>query len=187
MRPSSISILFLSFLFGNMASPLFAQDQGMYRTVDGQVQVNGKGGDVGISATSNELFVRLDHETGELFIRLDQSSLQTGDDSLDRLIDSLAGPPIIFEGSLKRGGFDPRHCYSPTPLKIQGSLKYKGMEKDLTATGSFESRFSNDRIPCMLEIAMEIELEEADEPGFLPGFEENVRIHILQAILNPNK
>lgn len=171
-----------------LASPVRVVAQEMYRTVDGRIQVQGEGkGGEGLKATSDKLFVRVDHETGDIFMKLDQRTLKSGIDSIDRRLDTLSDEPIRFEGQLKRGGFDPNKCYTSTPLRIQGRLIYGDMERGIHGTGSFKSRFSNDRIPCMLEIGFEMELEEADEKGFLPGFQENVRIHILQAILNPDR
>jgi hypothetical protein len=176
------------FLFLLLVLPVRILAQEMYRTVDGRIQVQGEGkGGEGVKATSDKLFVRVDHETGDIFMKLDQRTLRSGIDSIDRGLDTLSDEPIRFEGQLKRGGFDPNRCYSSTPLRIRGTLIYRDMERDIRGTGSFKSRFSNDRIPCMLEIGFEMELEEADQKGFLPGFQENVRIHILQAILNPDR
>jgi hypothetical protein len=178
------AVLFLLLLV--LPARVLAQE--MYRTIEGRIQVQGKGkGGEGLTAISDKLFVRVDHGTGDIFMKLDQRTLKSGIDSIDRRLDSLPDEPIRFEGQLKRGGFDPNRCYSSTPLRIRGTLIYRDMEKDIRGTGSFKSRFSNDRIPCMLEIGFEMELEEAEEKGFLPGFEENVRIHILQAILNPGR
>lgn len=176
-------ILFL--LFIALPDRTFAQQ--FYRTVDGRIQVQGKGKKEGLKATSNKLFVRVDHETGDVFMKLDQRTLRSGIDSIDRRYDSLPDEPIRFEGSMSRGGFDPNKCYSPSPIRIEGTLFYKDYEEDVQAQGKLKGRFSNDRIPCLLEIEMQMELNKADEKGFLPGFHEEVRIHILQAILNPNK
>ncbi len=174
-----IAVLILIFL-----SPAL-HSQEMYRTVNGSIEIRGESDNGGLKATSNELLVRVDHETGEIFMRLDQSTLSSGVDSIDRKLDSLAEGPITFEGSFVRGGFDPNHCYSPTPLEISGSFYYGTEQWDVKAKGDFKSRFSNDRIPCLLEIGMTMDLKDADVRGFLPGFKKNVRIFILQALLNP--
>lgn len=161
------------------------QAQERYRTVEGKVQVHGRGKNGGLIARSNQLFVRVDHETGDLFMKLDQRTLHTGVDSIDRRLDTLPDEPIIFQGRLKRGGFNPNQCYSATPLRIQGTMSYRDKEWDLTGKGEFKSRFSNARIPCLIEIGFEIDLGDLQQSGFLPGFKEDVHIRILQALLNP--
>ncbi len=177
-------ILAFAFLF---LLNLGVEGQELYRTVKGKIEIRGQGAKEGLTARSNELFVRVEHETGSLFMRLDQSTLRTGVDSIDRKLDSLPKGPITFEGELARGSFDPRHCYSSSPLKIEGTLSYMDYEKDVRGKGAFKSRISNDRIPCLLEIGMQIDVGNADKAGFLPGFKEDVNIHILQALLNPEK
>lgn len=168
-----------------LAPSLCLNAQELYRTVDGKVQIHGRTDSGSITARSDQLFVRVDHETGDLFMKLDQGTLHTGVGPIDRRLDSLPEGPIVFKGRLKRGGFDPNRCYSATPLRIVGTMSYSGNEWDLSGKGEFKSRFSNDRIPCLLQIAFEIDVGDADIEGFLPGFKKDVQFHILQALLNP--
>ena len=180
--PKSWSLLLIMLMFG---IPNGLQAQESYRSVKGKVQVHGKGEHGSITARSGQLFVRVDHETGNLFMKLEQATLRTGIDSVDRRLDSLSAGPIVFEGRLKRGGFNPNQCYSATPLRIHGTMSYGDMERELAGSGEFKSQFSNGRIPCLLKIGFEVELGKTQHKGFLPGFNENVKIKILQALLNP--
>lgn len=167
--------------------PSFSVAQEMYRTVKGKVEIRGEGENGALIARSNELVMRVDHETGHLFMNLDQSTLRTGVDSLDRVLRDRVEDRIRFEGELENGGFDPNFCYSATTLRVLGTLKYEGREERLQGEGQLRSRVSNDRIPCLLELRFDMDLEDEEWEGFLPGFEKEIRIQILQAVLNPNR
>lgn len=166
---------------------LSVQAQEMYQTLKGNVEIVGKGeGELGaITARSDRLTVRVEHETGRVFMNLDQSTLRTGIDSIDQIYASRPEDRIRFEGKLARGGFDPNYCYSASPLRLEGTLSYEGFSEDITGRGEFESRFSNDRIPCLLDITFKTELKGSKWPNLLPGFEDELRIRIVHAILNP--
>jgi hypothetical protein len=167
--------------------PFLSPAQEMYRTMKGKVEIRGEGPVGPLVARSSDLVMRVDHDTGAVYMNLDQSTLRTGNDSLDRVLERRMEDRIRFEGELEGGAFDPNFCYSSTPFRVDGILSYGGREERIRGEGEFRSRVSNDRIPCLLEVRFEMELKGEEWKGFLPGFEEGIRIRILQSVLNPGK
>ena len=72
----------------------------LYSTQAGKILVNGKYKGVNVAAVSNHLHIQLNYDNAEFYMHLEISTLVSDNDSLNRLLQKLAGTDMHFSGKM---------------------------------------------------------------------------------------
>lgn len=72
----------------------------VYQTQAGTILASGRYKGANVTAVSNHLFMHLNYERAEMHLRLVISTLLTENDSLNELLQKLAGEEFIFSGKM---------------------------------------------------------------------------------------
>lgn len=174
-------LLVLSLIFIFMDPPCIkGQKVSLYTTTQGHIRVAGKYKGQTLSAKSRELEARLDYETAKVELSLDLSGLETGNDSLNQVLDGLDEEKISMTGELGMKNIETK----PHPLKefkFSGELIYKNKVKLISGTGNLEHLSETGLVACMLGLTFDIPDPQIEE---LFGKEfEDLSIHMIQSVL----
>lgn len=152
----------------------------VYLTEAGTIQASGKYKGAGVTAVSNHLFIHLNYDKAEVHMRLVISSFITTNDSLNELLQKLAGQELVFSGKMNITYVQTK-SHPAQRFLTQGTLSLNGISRP-QAINSVLVHFPRGRGSCVLTGDFVINLTEFNVANLLPG-EEKVMVRFNQVVL----
>lgn len=170
-----------TFLFVAVSHKVEAQNQDYYYTVDGAIIMNGVYKDSAIIAKSKKVTVLLDYETAEFRLYFDIATVQTGIDSLDKLLAQQERNFVEFEGNL---GIEyvQTQSHGPQDFEVEGYLDCDYQCGLIQGKGRLEHIFG-DTYSCILTLSFLLNKNELPFPIPLVGLHDEFEVDVVQTIL----
>lgn len=130
----------------------------LYTTQSGKILVNGKYNDENVAAISNQLHIQVNYDRSELYMYLEISTLVSGNDSLNRLLQKFAGADMHFSGRMNinyvQTKSHPKQNFSTT-----GVLSINGVSRPFSFSSILE-HFPRGNVSCNFNALFTINLNE---------------------------
>lgn len=175
MRLSLMAIWVMWFLAMGISSA--AQ---VYQTQTGTILASGSYKGASVKAESNHLFMHLNYDRAEMHLRLGISTLTTKSDSLDELLQKLAGQELAFDGKMNIA-FVQTKSHPKQKFTTQGTLFLNGTGRPFSFNAVLE-HFPRGNTSCILSGEFIINLKQFNIENLLPG-EEKVTVKFNQLVL----
>ena len=158
-----------------------AQSQDYYYTVDGVILMNGVLNDSAIIAKSKKVTVLLDYETAKFDLYFDIATVQTGIDSLDKLLAKQEGNFIEFEGKL---GIEyvQTQSHAPQDFEVEGYLDCDYQCGVVQGKGRLEHIFGG-TYSCVLTLSFLLNKNQLPFIIPLKGLHNEFTVDVIQTIL----
>lgn len=151
----------------------------LYQTQSGKILVSGKYNGANVAATSSHLHMQVNYERAELRMRLVIPTIMTDNDSLNRLLQKLAGSDVHFTGKMNIGYVQTK-SHPKQKFLTSGTLTINGKAKTFSFTSVLE-HLQYGGVSCTLSSEFTIDL---DEFGIITQAGENrIAIQFTQLIL----
>ena len=138
----------------------------LYSTQSGKILVNGKYKGVGVAAVSNHLHLKVNYDNAEFYMHLEISTLVSGNDYLNRLLQKSVGTDMHFSGKMNinyvQTKSHPKQNFSTT-----GVLSINGVSRSFIFSSVLE-HFPRGNVSCNFNASFIINLNEfgiMTEPG----------------------
>lgn len=152
----------------------------LYQTQSGIVQVNGRYKGASVTAVSNHLFMHLNYDRAEMHLRLMVPTLLTENDSLNELLQKLAGQELAFDGKMNIA-FVQTKSHPKQKFTTQGMLFLNGTGRPFSFNAVLE-HFPRGNASCVLSGEFIVDLKQFNIENLLPG-EEKVAVKFNQLVL----
>ena len=174
------TFLLLSVLFLTTITASAQQDY--YYTVDGAMVIRASVNDSLLEVKSDKVTVLIDYDTGEFRLFFDASTLKTGVDSLDARLALDEGHVIHYEGKF---GIDhvPTESHPPMDFSVEGYINCSYHNDFIEGKGTLEHLYDA-TYSCYLNLSFDLTLDQLPFEIPLEGLDENIRIEIVQMVLN---
>ena len=150
----------------------------LYSTQAGKILVNGKYKGVNVAAVSNHLHIQLNYDKAEFYMHLEISTLVSDNDSLNRLLQKLAGTDMHFTGKMNinyvQTKSHPKQNFSTT-----GVLSINGVSRPFSFSSVLE-QFIRGNVSCNFNASFTVNLNEF-AVGTKPG-ENTVNVNFNQLV-----
>jgi len=165
-------------IFLLLTSQIILSQSETYHTKNGNIQIstiiNGKV----VSAYSHKLIIQLDYSNALIKLYLDKSTLETDNDSLRKVINSVGSLPIEANGKLGVS-------FIETKMHPQQNFNvYLGFTKGLVSQhfqGQGTLTHLEGRLACLLKMNFQLELDSNQLSPYFREYEIDVRV--LQTLL----
>lgn len=158
----------------------FSSAAQVYQTQAGTILASGRYKGAGVTGVSNHLFMHLNYDRAEMQLRLGIPGLFTGNNSLNELLQKLAGQELVFTGKMNIG-FVQTKSHPKQKFAIQGQLFLNGVSRSFSFNSVLE-HFPRGSASCILSGDFVINLNEFNVANLLPG-EEKVTVKFNQLVL----
>ena len=175
MRLGLMAICVIGFLVMGISSA--AQ---VYSTQSGKILVSGKYRGAAVSAISNHLHMQVNYDKAEMHLRLVIPTIITENDSLNLLLQKLAGRELLFSGKMNIA-FVQTKSHPKQRFATQGMLVLNGVSRSFSFNSVLE-HFPRGSASCNLSGDFVINLEQFNVKGLLPG-EEKVNAKFTELVL----
>ncbi len=152
----------------------------LYQTQSGTIQVNGRYKGASVTAESNHLFMILNYDKAEMRLRLGISTLTTKSDSLNELLQKLAGQELVFTGKMNIA-FVQTKSHPKQKFVTQGILFLNGTGRSFSFSSLLE-HFPRGNASCILSGEFTIDLKQFNIENLLRE-EEKVTVRFNQIVL----
>ncbi|MDP2421357.1 hypothetical protein [Sediminibacterium sp.] len=152
----------------------------LYQTQSGIVQVNGRYKGANLTAVSNHLFMHLNYDRAEMHLRLMVPTLVTENDSLNELLQKLAGQELAFDGKMNIAFVQTKN-HPKQKFTTQGMLFLNGTGRSFSFNVVLE-HFPRGNASCILSGEFVIDLQQFKIENLRPG-EEKVLVKFNQLVL----
>tara|TARA_R110002072_G_scaffold171058_2_gene324789 strand:- start:553 stop:1164 length:612 start_codon:yes stop_codon:yes gene_type:complete len=155
-----------------------------YYTVAGTIMIQGGLNGTPVQAKSNKVTVLIDYNTGEFQLYFDAATLHTGMPIIDTLLAKQRGNLIQYEGNF---GLDHVQTESHPPLDfiVEGYINCKYHNDFIQGKGRLEHLYDG-TYSCYLNLSFDLTLDQLPFNINIEGLDENIRIEIIQMVLNQN-
>ena len=150
----------------------------LYTTQSGKILVNGKYNDENVAAISNHLHIKVNYDRSELYMHLEISTLVSGNDSLNRLLQKLAGADMHFSGKMNINYVQTK-SHSKQNFSTTGVLSINGVSIPFSFSSVLE-HFPRGNVSCNFNALFTINLNEFGV-GTKPG-ENMVNVNFNQLV-----
>jgi hypothetical protein len=175
MRLGLMAILVIWFLISGISSA--AQ---VYQTKSGTILASGRYRGAGVTAVSNHLFMHLNYDKAEMHLRLVIPTIITENDSLNMLLQKLAGQELVFSGKMNIA-FVQTKSHPKQKFSTQGTLFLNGVNQSFSFNSVLE-HFPRGNTSCILSGDFVIDLQLFKVQNLLPG-EEKINVKFNQLVL----
>jgi hypothetical protein len=152
----------------------------VYQTQAGTIMASARYKGAGVTAVSNHLLMHLNYDKAEMHLRLVIPTLITENDSLNKLLQTLAGTELAFSGKMNIA-FVQTKSHPKQKFMTQGMLTLNGVSRAFNFNSMLE-HFPRGNATCILSGDFVINLDEFNIANLLPG-EEKVTVRFSQLIL----
>lgn len=151
----------------------------VYQTKAGTIQANGRYKGANVAAASNHLHMQINYDKAEMHIRLVIPTIMTNSDSLNMLLQRLAGSDAHFTGKMNINYVQTK-SHPKQKFLTNGTLTINGKAKVFSFTSLLE-HFPRGSVSCNLSAEFVIDLNEF---GIITQAGENkIAIQLTQLIL----
>jgi hypothetical protein len=151
----------------------------LYSTQSGKILVSGKYNGATVAAVSNHLHMQVNYDKAEMHMRLVIPTIITDNDSLNLLLQKLAGSEAHFTGKMNIS-FVQTKSHPKQKFQTNGNLTIHGIAKAFSFTSVLE-HFPRGSISCNLSAEFVINLNEF---GISTRPDENkITVRFIQLIL----
>jgi len=151
----------------------------LYSTQSGKILVRGKYNGAAVAAVSNHLHMQVSYDKAEMHMRLVIPTIMTDNDSLNMLLQKLAGSDAHFTGKMNISYVQTK-SHPKQKFLTNGTLTINGKAKAFSFTSVLE-HFPRGSVSCNLSAEFVINL---DEFGISTQADENrIVIRFTQLIL----
>lgn len=175
MRSGLMAIWVMCFLVMGISSA--AQ---VYQTQAGTILASGRYKGAGVTGVSNHLIMQLNYESAAIQLRLMISSLLTKNDSLNGLLQKLAGQELIFNGKMNIA-FVQTNSHPKQKFKTEGMLYLNSLNKPFSFSCVLQ-HFPIGNTSCILSGEFIIDLKQFNIDNLSPG-EEKIAVKFSQLVL----
>ena len=175
MRLGLMAILVTWFLVMGISSA--AQ---VFQTKSGAILASGRYRGAGVTAVSNHLFMHLNYDKAEIHLRLVIPTIITENDSLNILLQKLAGQELVFSGKMNIA-FVQTKSHPKQKFSTQGTLFLNGVNRPFSFNSVLE-HFPSGNTSCILSGDFVINLQLFNVQNLLPG-EEKINVKFNQLVL----
>ena len=152
----------------------------MYQTKAGTILVSGRYRGAGVTAVSNHLFMHLNYDKAEMHLRLMIPTIITENDSLNILLQKLAGQELVFSVKMNIA-FVQTKSHPKQKFITQGTLFLNGVNRPFSFNSVLE-HFPRGNTSCILSGDFVIDLQQFNVQNLLPG-EEKINVKFNQLVL----
>ena len=152
----------------------------VYQTQAGTILASGRYKGANGTAVSNHLFMHLNYDRAEMHLRLVIPTLLTENDSLNELLQKLAGEEFIFSGKMNIA-FVQTKSHPKQKFTTHGMLFLNGINKPFSFSSILE-HFPRGNSSCILSGEFIIDLKQFNIENLFPG-EEKVTVKFNQLVL----
>ena len=152
----------------------------VYQTQAGTILANGRYKGASVAAVSNHLLMHLNYDKAEMHLRLVIPTLFTKSDSLNELLNKLAGQELAFTGKMNIA-FVQTKSHPKQKFTTQGTLFLNGIGRPFSVSSVLE-HFPRGNASCILSGEFIIDLKQFNIKNLLPG-EEKVTVKFNQLVL----
>lgn len=152
----------------------------LYQTQSGIVQVNGRYKGASVTAVSNHLFMHLNYDRAEMHLRLMVPTLVTENDSLNELLQKLAGQELAFDGKMNIAFVQTKN-HPKQKFTTQGMLFLNGTGRSFSFSSLLE-HFPRGNASCILSGEFIIDLKQFNIENLLRE-EEKITVKFNQLVL----
>ena len=152
----------------------------LYQTQSGIVQINGRYKGASVTAVSNHLFMHLNYDRAEMHLRLMVPTLLTENDSLNEILQKLAGQELAFDGKMNIA-FVQTKSHPKQKFATQGQLFLNGVSRPFSFNSVLE-HFPRGNTSCILSGEFIIDLKQFNIKDIFPE-EEKVIVKFNQLVL----
>lgn len=157
-----------------------AYSQTIYRSTSGHIVATGLRNSQRVFVESHQSLVSLNYQNMSVAIRVDLKKLDTGVDSLNRLLRSGSGKPVTFEGKAALNNIN-LSDHSQRPFDLTGNLTLNSVTKPMLFKATITHLESFDNNVCLLSASGAISLRDFNLQ--LMGFSDGINIEIVQVAL----
>lgn len=175
MRSALMAICVLWFLVRGFSSA--AQ---VYQTQTGTILASGRYKGAGVVAVSIHLFMHLNYDKAEMHLRLVIPTLFTKNDSLNELLQKLAGQEFAFNGKMNIA-FVQTKSHPKQTFATQGQVFLNGVSRPFSFNSVLE-HFPRGNASCILSGEFIVDLKKFNIDNLLLG-EEKVTVKFNQLVL----
>lgn len=175
INTTKLVVIFLSF-FASAA----AYSQAIYRSTSGHIVATGLRNSQRVFIESHQSLVSLNYQNMSFAIRVDMKKLDTGIDSLNRLLRSGTGKIASFEGKAALNGIN-LSDHPQRSFDLLGNLTLNSVTKPVTFKATLTHLESSDNNVCLLSASGAISLRDFNVQ--LTDFADGINIEIVQVAL----
>ena len=158
----------------------FSSAAQVYQTQAGTILASGRYKGAGVAAVSSHLFMHLNYDRAEMQLRLGIPGLFTENDSLNELLQKLAGQELVFTGKMNIA-FVQTNSHPKQKFTTQGTLFLNGINRSFSFSSVLQ-HFPMGNSSCILSGEFIIDLKQFNIENLLPG-EEKVTVKFNQLVL----
>ena len=130
----------------------------LYSTQAGKILVNGKYKGVNVAAVSNHLHILINYDRGEFYMHLEISTLMSDNDSLNLLLQKLAGSDMHFTGKMNINYVSTK-SHPKQKFSTIGMLSINGISRPFSFLSVLE-HFPRGNISCNFNASFTVNLNE---------------------------
>lgn len=130
----------------------------LYSTQSGKILVSGKYNGVTVAAVSNHLHMQVNYDRAEMRVRLVIPTIITNNDSLNLLLQKLAGSEAHFMGKMNINYVQTK-SHPKQKFTTNGNLTINGITKAFSFTSILE-HFPGGSVSCALSAEFALNLDE---------------------------
>lgn len=155
-----------------------------YHTIAGTIMIQGSFNEKAVTAKSNRVTALIDYNTGEFQLYFDAATLHTGILAFDTLLARERGNVIQYEGNF---GIDHVQTESHPPMDfiVEGYINCSYHNDYIQGKGTLKHLY-DDYYSCYLNLSFDLTLDQLPFNIAMDGLDENIRIEIVQMVLNQN-
>jgi hypothetical protein len=156
--------------------------QQIYRTLEGTMMISMRFNDTILRASSHQLIVTLNYETGEIQFRIPYDSFRTGNDSIDMNLMKLTDRWMEFNGKLGIPYINTK-SHPQQKFDATGIMLTAVPPINVIAKGTLDHISSEGSIACVLNLNMQFSLSALNIQQAFYSASDLIQIDIQQSVL----
>jgi|AMWB02.1.fsa_nt_gi hypothetical protein len=156
--------------------------QQIYRTLEGTMIISMQFNDTVLRASSHQLIVKLNYETGEIQFRIPYDSFRTGNDSIDLNLMKLTDRWMEFNGKLGIPYINTK-SHPQQKFDATGTMLSAVPPTSVIATGTIDHISSEGYIACVLNLTIQFSLSSLNIQQAFYNASDLIQIDIQQSVL----